>query len=105
MFPSLRRLNMHQHQSSLGRLSLVLLGLHNVVTCSAQDLRAILTDASNEWDYATIVSFPESEEFINATLRWDAYAPPTYSAAISPGTEDDVAKAVCLEADTPKTMS
>ncbi|KAJ2980602.1 hypothetical protein NUW58_g6900 [Xylaria curta] len=62
----------------------------------AQDLRAILTHPGNEWAPTTTISFPNSEQFVNATLRWDIYAPPTYAAAISPGTEADVVKAVQL---------
>ncbi|KUI74338.1 hypothetical protein VM1G_09891 [Cytospora mali] len=91
--------NMQQyHHNSLTATLLIWLGICHVSLCSAhmQDLRALLTNQSNDWASTTTVSFPGSQEFTNATLRWDIYAPPTYSAAISPGTEADVVKSVKL---------
>ncbi|KAI1448849.1 hypothetical protein F5Y02DRAFT_414852 [Annulohypoxylon stygium] len=77
-------------------LLLASLGLCYISPSNAQDLETILTDPSNNWASTTVVSFPGSQEFINATLRWEVYAPPSYSAAISPGTEADVVKSVKL---------
>lgn len=73
----------------------LLLGACNFSPCTAEDLRAILSDPSNDWAPSTTISFPDGpRDFENATLRWTIYAPPTYSAAISPGTEAEVAKSV-----------
>ncbi|RYP18019.1 hypothetical protein DL767_009911 [Monosporascus sp. MG133] len=58
------------------------------------DLKALLT--STRWSAKTIISFPGSESFTNATERWTVFDPPTYSAAISPSTEADLVKAVQL---------
>lgn len=77
-------------------LLLASLGLCYISPSNAQDLETILTDPSNNWASTTVVSFPGSQEFINATLRWEVYAPPSYSAAISPGTEADVVKSVYM---------
>lgn len=61
---------------------------------SAVDLKALLTDPARQWASNTTVSFPSSAAFINATERWSTFSPPTYSAAVSPGTEQDVSKVV-----------
>jgi hypothetical protein len=61
---------------------------------SAVDLKALLTNPARQWASNTTVSFPSSAAFINATERWSTFSPPTYSAAISPGTEQDVSKVV-----------
>jgi hypothetical protein len=59
------------------------------------DLRAVLTAGrSSSWSPDTIISFPGTEEFENATARWTIAGAPTYAAAISPATEADVALAV-----------
>ncbi|KAL4783258.1 hypothetical protein BJX76DRAFT_259533 [Aspergillus varians] len=60
------------------------------------DLASIITDQS--WDSETVVSFPGSDDFTDATQRWDIYEPPTYALAVSPGSEDDVVTAVKLAA-------
>ncbi|KAI0886282.1 uncharacterized protein GGS22DRAFT_199566 [Annulohypoxylon maeteangense] len=44
----------------------------------------------------TVISFPNSSAFHDATERWTVYKPPSYSAAISPTTEEDVVNAVKL---------
>lgn len=95
---------MRQHQRILTAWFVTWLGLYSVPSCIAQDLRAALTDSSNEWASTTTVSFPGSQEFTNATLRWDVFAPPTYSAAISPGTEADVVKSVRKDHEAPKQV-
>ena len=58
------------------------------------DIRTLLSQKANGWDNRTIISFPESSTFINSTSRWSTYDAPTYLAAVSPGTETDVAKVV-----------
>jgi FAD/FMN-containing dehydrogenase len=63
------------------------------------DLRAVLTDPANSFSANTTVSFPgdgDGSAFTAATARWSLFAPPTYSAAITPGTEQDVVTAVRL---------
>ncbi|KAL3477602.1 FAD-binding domain-containing protein [Aspergillus californicus] len=57
------------------------------------DLASILQDQS--WSGATL-SFPGSDNFTDATLRWNIYNEPTYSAALSVASEADVVKAVKL---------
>ncbi|POS73295.1 hypothetical protein DHEL01_v208314 [Diaporthe helianthi] len=61
--------------------------------------RSILLNGRNKWNPKTIISFPDTPEFINATDRWSGYADPTFIAGITPATEDDVAKAVKLATD------
>ncbi|KUI56423.1 6-hydroxy-D-nicotine oxidase [Cytospora mali] len=60
------------------------------------DIKTIFTDSSNGWSADTKIRFPDDEEFAKVTTRWAAYKPPTYAAAISPATEEDVVKAVKL---------
>ncbi|KAI0116553.1 hypothetical protein GGR51DRAFT_546059 [Nemania sp. FL0031] len=67
-----------------------------LIFCRAQDFLTTLADPANQWAPTTTISTPDSQGFVDATLRWDIYAPPTYSVAISPGTESDVRKAVEL---------
>lgn len=58
------------------------------------DLRGVLTSRGNNWSPETVVSFAGSDEFQNATSRWTITGAPTFSAAISPANERDVAAAV-----------
>ncbi|KAH7308680.1 hypothetical protein B0I35DRAFT_471224 [Stachybotrys elegans] len=68
-------------------------------TCSSADLRQVLLDDANNWSASTVISFPDDPAaFLNATQRWSPFMVPTYEAAITPGTEEDVAKAVSLAA-------
>ncbi|RYP19806.1 hypothetical protein DL765_003152 [Monosporascus sp. GIB2] len=60
----------------------------------SEELRSLLADKRNGWSADTTVSFPGEADFVNATLRWNHYRAPTYTASISVGTEADVAKAV-----------
>ncbi|KFA67693.1 hypothetical protein S40285_00955 [Stachybotrys chlorohalonatus IBT 40285] len=65
-------------------------------TCT-RDIRSILLEDGNTWSARTTITFPEDgAAFNNVTGRWSIYAAPTYAAAISPGTEEDVIKAVKL---------
>uniref|UniRef100_A0A0B7K4I8 FAD-binding PCMH-type domain-containing protein n=1 Tax=Bionectria ochroleuca TaxID=29856 RepID=A0A0B7K4I8_BIOOC len=61
-----------------------------------QNLYELFTSPENAWHRDTILSFPGSPAFYNATLRWTPSANPQYFAAISPANEADVAKAVRL---------
>ncbi|KAK7909000.1 FAD-binding domain-containing protein [Apiospora marii] len=61
---------------------------------SKQDLNKTFSSQNVAWSHPDILSFPGSEEFTNATWRWDVYSPPTYRAAITPLSEDDVVNAV-----------
>lgn len=56
------------------------------------DIKALLS--TTKWSNNTILSFPNSQQFTDVTERWTIFDPPTYVAAISPGSEDDVVKAV-----------
>ncbi|KAM7188985.1 hypothetical protein V8F33_010319 [Rhypophila sp. PSN 637] len=81
----------------LGLARLALASSHiNSLPWSNNDVRTLLLDPSNKWSTNTTISFPDQESFSDATQRWSTYFGPTYSAAISPGTEEDVVKAVRL---------
>lgn len=58
------------------------------------DIKTILTDSGNGWSAGTKILFSGDNEFAEVTTRWAAYKPPTYTASISPATEEDVAKVV-----------
>lgn len=58
------------------------------------DLKNLLGQTSDSWADGTVISFPSSPTFQNATVRWTTFDAPTYFAAISPATEADVAKTV-----------
>lgn len=57
-------------------------------------IAAILTDSANRWAADTKILLPDDDGFAGATRRWAIHKPPTYSAVISPATEEDVVKAV-----------
>lgn len=69
---------------------------HPAATAAAckADLKGLLTDPARHWAVNTTVSFPGDATFANATERWSIFSAPTYSAAVSPGTEADVSKVV-----------
>lgn len=58
------------------------------------DLKPLLTDPIRKWSANTTISFPSSDAFKEATERWTIANPPTYVAAIRPGTEEDISKVV-----------
>ncbi|OJJ83639.1 FAD-binding oxidoreductase [Aspergillus glaucus CBS 516.65] len=58
------------------------------------DLKALLTDSDIKWASDTVISFPDTTEFEDATVRWNSYNAPTYAGAISPADEEDVVKVV-----------
>ncbi|PHH80586.1 hypothetical protein CDD80_845 [Ophiocordyceps camponoti-rufipedis] len=61
-----------------------------------QDLRSLLNDPIRGWSANTTVLFPDSPDFSEATERWTVFRPPTYRAAIRPGTPEDICKIVKL---------
>ncbi|PHH90754.1 hypothetical protein CDD83_2750 [Cordyceps sp. RAO-2017] len=60
------------------------------------DLRSLLTDPARAWSANTSVLFPGSPGFADATERWTIFRPPTYRAAIRPGSDEDIRKVVRL---------
>lgn len=60
------------------------------------DIKSVLTNPAQTWSQSTTISFPETAQFVDATERWTMFNPPTYSAAISPGSEEDVIGAVSI---------
>ncbi|POS68753.1 hypothetical protein DHEL01_v212854 [Diaporthe helianthi] len=60
------------------------------------DIKTIFTGSDNSWSPGTKISFPHDDDFAQVTTRWAVYKPPTYAAAISPATEEDVVEAVKL---------
>lgn len=60
----------------------------------SQELKPLLLGPENNWSVNTVISFPGETYFENATERWTIFAPPTYSAVISPATESDVVRIV-----------
>jgi hypothetical protein len=58
------------------------------------NLKPLLTDPIRKWSLNTTVSFPSSSAFNASTERWTIADPPTYVAAIRPGTEEDIGKVV-----------
>ncbi|PYI24917.1 FAD-binding domain-containing protein [Aspergillus indologenus CBS 114.80] len=60
------------------------------------DFATLLANKTNLWSHGTVVSFPENAYFENATERWTTWAAPSYFAAVSPATEQDVVTAIKL---------
>lgn len=60
------------------------------------DLKPLLIDPIRQWSVNTTVSFPNSHAFNASTERWTISDPPTYIAAIRPGTEEDIGKVVSV---------
>ncbi|KAI3322460.1 FAD-binding domain-containing protein [Xylariaceae sp. AK1471] len=46
------------------------------------------------WPAQANILYPGSAAFTNATVRWDAYGSPSYCAAVSPSSEEEVASIV-----------
>ena len=70
--------------------------LKNRGNMTSADLRAIFSGGGVHWSAGTVVAFPNSTEFTNATARRSTWEAPSYTASVSPGTEEDVATAVKL---------
>ncbi|KAM0251916.1 hypothetical protein ACHAQJ_007931 [Trichoderma viride] len=84
-------------RSLSGLLSLCVLGNAAALpkTCNT-DLKPLLTSPARNWSANTTVSFPGSAAFNESTERWTIFDPPTYVAAIQPGTEEDISKVINL---------
>lgn len=54
------------------------------------NLAELLQDPELGFDSRTLITFPGQSNFTEATERWAQFAVPTYSAAVSPATEQDV---------------
>jgi FAD/FMN-containing dehydrogenase len=63
---------------------------------TSANLRDILTGNGVHWSMGTVVAFPNSTAFTNATERRVAWEAPSFAAVITPDVEEDVAKAVKL---------
>lgn len=66
----------------------------NAALIPRANIQSILTNPIRAWSNVTTLSFPDSSEFVDVTERWTTFNPPTYAAAISPGTEEDLMKIV-----------
>lgn len=78
---------------SLLWLSFSVRGLHASPTCRRVDVKSILSGVT--WSSPlTTVSYAGESGFTNATERWTTFDAPTYTAAVSPGSEDDVVQIV-----------
>ncbi|KAJ8132697.1 hypothetical protein O1611_g930 [Lasiodiplodia mahajangana] len=71
-------------------------GLAATVHSRGESLPSILRNPGNHWSSQTTLSFPGDARFENVTERWTIYEPPTFNAAVSPATENDVVEAVKL---------
>ncbi|KAI1125556.1 hypothetical protein F5Y10DRAFT_246815 [Nemania abortiva] len=60
------------------------------------NFKDFLSHPAHLWSANTSISFPDSSEFEDATARWTIFSPPTYHAAIRPGTEADISRIVKL---------
>ena len=47
-----------------------------------------------QWPSSASIYYPGSDDFVNATTRWNAYGCPKYDAAVSPSSEDEIAEIV-----------
>lgn len=65
------------------------------VVAAPYDVYSAFTNSSNTWDPQTTIVFPNSTAFVEATERWNNANELGYAVAITPATEEDVAKAVC----------
>ncbi|KAK7946574.1 uncharacterized protein PG986_010895 [Apiospora aurea] len=79
-------------QLLLGFFFFYLTGFTTAAAVPRADLKALLTDPVRQWSKGTTVSFSGTSRFQEATERWTIFDPPTYVAAISPSTEEDVRK-------------
>lgn len=58
------------------------------------EITSILKSHAHTFSPDTTIYLPSSPEFFNVTERWTTFDAPTFSAAISPATEEDVVKIV-----------
>ena len=59
---------------------------------AAVDITSILS--RQDWSSQTEISIPGEREFANATTRWTEYRAPTYAAALSVASGEDLVTAV-----------
>ena len=64
-------------------------------TALPANLSSVFSHSNNNWHARTTIEFPNSTTFVNATERWNSFDAPTYSVAVTPASEADVATAVC----------
>ncbi|KAI1085366.1 FAD-binding domain-containing protein [Whalleya microplaca] len=55
-----------------------------------------MNDKDVKWPSSAAICYPGSDAFTNATERWSLYAAPTFTSAIKPNSEHDVAEIVKL---------
>ncbi|TGJ82155.1 hypothetical protein E0Z10_g6607 [Xylaria hypoxylon] len=60
------------------------------------NFKEFLSHPAHLWSSNTTLSFPGSSGFEDATARWTIFSPPTYRAAIRPGSEADIARIIKL---------
>ncbi|KAI8947603.1 hypothetical protein F4801DRAFT_605244 [Xylaria longipes] len=65
-------------------------GIAVALNSRTQSPPTLLLNDTHDWSPDTVISYPDSSAFWEATERWDIYAPPSYKIAISPATEADV---------------
>jgi len=65
-----------------------------LLAAASTGLISAFNDPKNDWNPRTTISFAGSAMFDNATIRWNAYAGPSFTVAVTVGTAADVAKAV-----------
>lgn len=58
------------------------------------DIASIIEKHVHKFSPNTSIYLPSSPEFFNITERWTTFDAPTFNAAISPATEEDVVKSV-----------
>jgi hypothetical protein len=58
------------------------------------DLKSLL--ATQTWSSETQILFPDDQDFVEATIRWNSYSQPTYKAAVRPGSPQDVQSLVSI---------
>lgn len=61
---------------------------------SLDNLIPILTAPDIHWSAGTVVAFPNTTEFVDATERRDHFGEPVFGASITPVNDEDVVKAV-----------
>ncbi|KAI1120067.1 FAD-binding domain-containing protein [Nemania abortiva] len=62
------------------------------MSTKAQSIEAACRNVS--WPAGVNIQYPGSSDFTNATARWNAYGAPSYCAAVSPSSEEEVASIV-----------
>ncbi|KAL4784744.1 FAD-binding domain-containing protein [Aspergillus varians] len=74
----------------------VCLSLRAVLAAPVDYPYSVFTNSSNAWDVGTTINFPNTTAFDDATERWNNANPPVFAVAITPATEEDVARAVAI---------